>query len=193
MGNWIISLRKNCCLFKPHAEEYDDRCTVGTTLTAIHTRLIVLNLVEPKLIAMRRASYGAILLGVLLTSCAKTGSKKASCINDTISVFAAYRMIHHYGDTTVGHGLSDIIRHFRIDNNCLSALMIAADETTFWTGADTITHMPLIIIETKQSGNPPHWFAMKGIPLCPPPTTPPCDTLRNIGDFADMFPLPPGF
>jgi len=152
----------------------------------------VLNLIEPKLIAMTRAYYGVILLGVLLTSCVKIEDKKASCQTDTISVFAAYRMIHHYGDTSVSHNLSNLVRRFRLDNICLQAMIGSSDQTSFWTGADTITNMPLVVIQTKSTGSTAQWYVIKN-PICPPPVTPPCDTLINTGDFAGMFPLPPGY
>jgi len=152
----------------------------------------LLNLIEPKLIAMLRVICGAILSGVLLTSCARFEDKKFSCQVDTISVFAAYRMIHHYGDTSVSHDLAHILRRFRIDNMCLQAMMASSEQTSFWTGADTTTSAPVMVIETKSTGNAPKWYVIKN-PLCPPPTTPPCDTLLNSEDFAQMFPLPPGY
>jgi hypothetical protein len=152
----------------------------------------VLNLIEPKLIAMARSFSGGILLVILLASCAKIEDKKASCQMDTISVFAAYRMIHHYGDTSVSHVTSNIVRRFRLDNICLQSMIGKAEETSFWTGADTITNAPLMVIETKTTGASPQWYVIKN-PLCPPPTTPPCDTLLSNSDFAAMFPLPPGY
>jgi hypothetical protein len=152
----------------------------------------VLNLREPKLIAMTRVFSGAILLGVLFTSCAKIQKKNASCQTDTISVFAAYRMIHHYSDTSVSHAAANIVRRFRLDNICLQGMIGSSEETSFWTGADTVTNAPLMIIETKSSGGSPQWYVIKN-PLCPPPTTPPCDTLLSNNDFAAMFPLPPGY
>ena len=143
---------------------------------------------------MRTVFFCAISIGVLLMSCAKLNNKAGGCPYDTINVFAAYRMIHHYGDSLVGKSASQIIRHFRIDNNCLANIVASSDEATFWTAADTVTNAPLIIIETKGGGKQhPSFYMMKGIPLCPPPTTPPCDTLINSGDFEQMFPLPPGY
>ena len=92
-------------------------------------------------------------------------------------------MIHHYADSLVAKGPSDIIRNFKITNNCLANIIASSDETTFWTAADTVNDKALIIAQVKAAGAPSQFYMLKGIPLCPPPTTPPCDTLFSMNDF----------
>ena len=135
---------------------------------------------------MEKALY-AISFSILLISCKNKIEKKVNCLGDTISVKVAYKMIHHYNDTSVGHNLSDIIRFFRVDNSCLHELASVEGETTYWTAADTNTNKAVIIAETWEKGKTkPQWHMLKAI-ICPPPPAPPCDTL-NSGDFADFLP-----
>ena len=142
---------------------------------------------------MKKAIYSAVSFCFLFISCNNVSKNLASgCLKDTLSVKQAYSMIHHYSDSAVGHNLKDIIRFFRIDNNCLDQIASISDETTFWTGADTVTHNPVIIVETKEQGEKyPQWYLMKVIIICPPPEVPPCDTLINTGDFQELFPPAP--
>jgi hypothetical protein len=135
---------------------------------------------------MKKALY-AISFSILLLSCKNELEKKEGCLSDTINVKKAYKMIHHYGDSAVGHNLNDIIRFFRIENSCLNELSSINGVTTFWTAADTNTNKPLIIAETWEKGETkPQWHMLKAI-ICPPPPAPPCDTL-NGDDFAEFLP-----
>src|SRR3982751_757631 len=115
---------------------------------------------------MRTTFFFAISTGVLLASCGKVINNKnnISCPYDTISKSAAYRMIHHYADSLVAKGPSDIIRNFKITNNCLANIIASSDETTFWTAADTVNHKALIIAQVKAAGAPSQFYMLKGIP-----------------------------
>ena len=138
---------------------------------------------------MKKALY-AISFSILLISCKNELKKSGVCISDTINVKVAYKMIHHFSDSAVGHSLSDIIRFFRIDNSCLNDLTSMDGVTTFWTAADTNTNKTLIIAETwEKSKTKPQWHMLKAI-ICPPPPAPPCDTLNGGGDFSELIPLP---
>jgi len=126
-----------------------------------------------------------LLLAIIIWSCGG-GAKKGKL--PRISTRAAYRMIQHYKDSLVPHNVNALIRYTRFNEEALEDGCDDA-QITFWTAADTLTHKPLIIVECRghKGSDSAYFYSMNtfNITICPPPTTPPCDT-SNLQDFADM-------
>lgn len=129
-----------------------------------------------KNISLARISL-AISLSFLLWACnnpepsspAKVSSK------DTISAKAALKMIRHYRDSSVYHDPGGLVRMMRFQNAALKGICESDGTTTFWTAADTITNKMMIIVQMKSVEGGSTFMAISG-DVCPPPTTPPCDT-----------------
>jgi hypothetical protein len=119
--------------------------------------------------------------GICFSSCGVTSGGGVPL--DSLTLHQAHAMIHHYGDSIVWGRKEGRIRYINVNQAVMEKLSEAAP-VMIWMAADTVTHQPLIIYETKGGGKQ-HWYAqMKGI--CPPPTTPPCDTTGSGTEFVDL-------
>lgn len=113
----------------------------------------------------------------LISSCTTpvTPTDETPSTMDTISRKAAYRMIQHYRDSAVMHYPGELVRMIRLQNSVLKGICDLDGTTSFWTAADTNTHKLMLIVQSKSTGGGSTFMAVPG-EVCPPPTTPPCDT-----------------
>lgn len=124
---------------------------------------------------MKRFFFYAVLICIVFTSCG--GDEPPA----PISTQAAYSMIHHYSDSIVPKGDSNIIRFIRFQNMDLKSLFKKDAKITFWLAADTTTHQPTVLVEYDEDPHSPDpapvFFTMAvfKLTICPPPNTPPCD------------------
>ena len=123
---------------------------------------------------MKQFFFYAVL--ICMISCGDGAEKPVP-----ISTQAAYSMIHHYSDSIVPKGDSNIIRFIRFQNMDLKSLFKKDAKITFWLAADTATHQPTVLVEYDEDPHSPDpepvFFTMAVLKLtiCPPPNTPPCD------------------
>jgi hypothetical protein len=125
---------------------------------------------------MKQFLFYAVLICLIFSSCGDDGTKPTP-----ISTQAAYSMIHHYYDSIVPKGDSNIIRFIRFQNTDMKSLFKKDAKITFWMAADTTTHQPTVLVEYDEDPHSPDpepvFYSMSvfKIGICPPPNTPPCD------------------
>jgi hypothetical protein len=122
---------------------------------------------------MSKRIVAVLAIAILMVSCKDEKKRKIYDGFNTIPKDAAVKMITSYSDSRVPHDLNNIIKSIQINSKQFAELSSRCDSVKLFTAADTITYMPMIVVQTITRSSPVSYeyytFESNKGTICPPP------------------------